>query len=77
MTNKRTADISIDAHRSDSKVRIRVTLILDVDREEWDLSYGSGETIEELRDDVKRYILNNIQQSPAADDGAITATRLG
>lgn len=77
MTNKRTADISIDAHRSDSKVRIRVTLILDVDREEWDLSYGSGETIEELRDDVKRYILNNIQQSQAADDGAITATRLG
>ena len=45
-------------------VRVRVTLILDVDPEAWELDYGvSGRR--EIQEDVKEYVRNAVVQGPA------------
>ena len=50
-------------------MKVRVTLVVEVDPETWEMIYGTGR--KELRDDVKQYALGQLQQSAAADEGGI------
>jgi len=51
---------------------VTVNLKITVDPEEWARSYSvTGK--DAIRDDVRRYILNHLQQSVAADECALTA----
>lgn len=58
-------------------MKVRVTLTIDVDRESWSTIYGTTEGANEVRDDVRSYVLNQIQQSAAADEGGIVSARIG
>ena len=55
-----------------TKIKIRIELTVEVDPETWDLEYGT----EELRQDVKDYVLNHVQGSAASESGAIVSTTL-
>lgn len=66
-------------------MRIRVTLSLEVDPERWQLIYpemwqliyGNGYPgAAEVRGDVRDYVLNAVQQCPAAQEDAITRVTL-
>jgi hypothetical protein len=43
--------------------RISVSVTLEVDPEEWDREYGNGSSAKEVREDVKGYVKNLLQQS--------------
>lgn len=45
-------------------VRVRVTLILDVDPKAWELDYGISDR-REIQNDVKEYVRNAVAQGPA------------
>ena len=45
-------------------VRVRVTLILDVDPKAWELDYGISDR-REIQNDVKEYVRNAVVQGPA------------
>jgi hypothetical protein len=47
-------------------MRIRMTLLIDVDAEKWDQEFDTSKGYE-VRADVKRYILTLIQASEAAE----------
>ncbi|WP_330478690.1 hypothetical protein OG301_26800 [Streptomyces platensis] len=58
-------------------MKVRVTLSLDIDLEDWSLAYGTDpKDPAAVRENVKEYVLNAIQQSAAADEGGIRETRL-
>lgn len=58
-------------------MKIRVTLSLEVDPEMWQLIYGNGYPgAAEVRGDVRDYVLNAVQQCPAAQEDAITSVTL-
>lgn len=54
-------------------MKIVVTLVLTVDRSQWELMYGSSD---DFRNDVKYHVLNDIQCTSASDEGAITEVEL-
>ena len=57
-------------------MKIGVVLTVEVDPEAWALEYGTGTTASEVRQDVRDYVLNMVQQCAAAEADAITAARL-
>lgn len=50
-------------------MKVRVTLTIDVDPEAWTLAYGTEP--DQIRDDVKTYVLGTVQHSPPANEGGI------
>jgi hypothetical protein len=56
---------------SPKPIKVRMTVTVEVDTSEWASLYGINES--EVREDVKGYIRNLVQQSPAQDEGAITS----
>lgn len=51
-------------------MKVTVTLSIDVDIDEWESLYG---TRENLRTEVRRYALEQVSGSAAAEEGAITS----
>ncbi len=60
-------------------MKVRVTLTIDVDRDAWNSIYGNGngDGAAEVRDDVRAYVLEQVQGSAAADEGGILNARIG
>jgi hypothetical protein len=59
-------------------VKVFVTLSIDVDAAAWDAAYGTGTAAGAVRDDVRRYVLTQVQESAAArEDRALKFARLG
>ncbi len=54
------------------RVKVVVKLIVEVDAEEWNAAYGCGDKVAEIREDVKRYMLNQTQQSPGVQESSGT-----
>lgn len=52
-------------------MKVRITLTVDVDQDAWYETYGDDR--DEIRENVKSYVLNHIQCSAAAEEEAITA----
>ena len=50
-------------------MKVRVVLTVEVDAEAWEAIYDTAR--EDLREDVKTYVLSQVQGSAAADEGAI------
>jgi hypothetical protein len=46
-------------------VKVRVTLVVDVDSEAWSREYGIE--LANVREDVRNYILTGIQESPQVE----------
>jgi len=46
------------------KIRVRVTLVVDVDADEWTMDYGV-EGPRNIQNDVRAYIRNAVDQGPA------------
>lgn len=58
-------------------MKVRVTLSLDIDPESWSLAYGTNpRDLAALREDVRSYVLNDIQNAPPVEEGGITDVRL-
>ena len=60
-------------------MKVSVTLSIDVDPETWAENYAesTGPSASAVREDVRRYVLSQVQQSAARECGAITFVRLG
>lgn len=58
-------------------MRIRVELVIEVDPESWDRTYGNGARRSDVREDVREYVLDAIQQSAAAQETGMTARLSG
>lgn len=58
-------------------MKVRITLTIDVDRESWSVIYGTTDAATDVREGVRSYVLNQIQQSDAADEGGIVSARIG
>ena len=39
-------------------MKVTVTLVVDVDPQDWDADYGTGTSAADVRADVKRHVLN-------------------
>lgn len=56
--------------------KISVSVVLTVDRDAWDLAYGTGTDQVTIRDNVREHILNMLHEltsgNSGAGDGAIT-----
>lgn len=50
-------------------MKVRVTLTIDVDEAAWTLAYGTEP--EDIREDVKSYVLGSVEHSAAANEGGI------
>lgn len=57
-------------------MKVTITLSVEVDRDAWELTYGAHDAVATLRTDVKEYVLNHVQGSAAAEEGAITRVTL-
>jgi hypothetical protein len=57
-------------------VKITVTLALDIDPEAWDRQYVTGADSTAIRDHVRRYVLQQVQHSVAAENEWIKSARL-
>lgn len=57
-------------------MKVSVTLSVEVDRDEWTAAYGA-DAAAAIRADVRRYVLDLVQQSAASESGAIPFVRLG
>ena len=55
-------------------MRIRITLTVDVDPDNWAMTYGTEP--EEIRESVREYVREYVQQSAAADEDAIRSVTL-
>lgn len=56
-------------------MKVRVILSVEIDEAAWEDIYGDcGES---LRDEIRNYVLHNMRDSAAAEDGAILSVRLG
>lgn len=44
-------------------MKIVITLALEIDPEAWHDTYGHGDTPRAVRDDVRSYVLNHVQQA--------------
>lgn len=53
-------------------MRIAVTVVIDVDPDEWADIYGGDKA--DVRQDVKEYVLNDVQQSAGMQDTGATVT---
>ncbi|MBA0054323.1 hypothetical protein E0L36_26770 [Streptomyces sp. AJS327] len=51
------------------KMKVRVEITVEVDREEWSLAYGVEDKADAIRADVKTYVANGID---GASDAPIT-----
>lgn len=51
-------------------MKVRVTLLLDVDADQWAEGYGT--TRKDIREDVRDYVTNAVGGSAAASDGLFT-----
>lgn len=57
-------------------MRVRVSLSVEVDRDEWERQYGvDAHMVAVIRDDVRRYVVGAVRDSAAADSGAIVEVR--
>lgn len=57
-------------------MKVRVTLVIDVDLDAHAQTYGAYPTDSENRQDVKEYVLNHIQSSAAVDEGVFREVRM-
>lgn len=57
-------------------MRVSVTLALDVDRETWAATYGTGEDAAGVRADVREYVANAVRGTAAVDEFAITSVEM-
>jgi hypothetical protein len=55
---------------------VRVTLMIDVDPEAWEQEYGIGPEEAHIREDVRAYVLCQLQDSAAAESGAVQQVKL-
>lgn len=55
-------------------MKIRVELTVEIDPDAWEMTYGTPR--DELRQDVKTYVLGYIQGSAAAEEDCITRVTL-
>lgn len=55
------------------RVKVRVALTLEIDPEVWALEYGEQEN---LREDVRGYVLEMIYGASASESGAIADVKL-
>jgi hypothetical protein len=53
-------------------MRVRATLTLEIDSDAWIDTYGPNDSV---REDVRRYVFNQITGSPAAEEGAIRSVK--
>ena len=58
-------------------MRVRVTLTVEVDRDNWVEVYGTGATAADVRYDVRAYVREQVQGSAAADEACITRVTVG
>lgn len=56
-----------------STIKVRACLEIEVDRDAWDEVYGSVGRPNELREEVRGYVLQAIQESGAAEERAIVS----
>ena len=56
--------------KSPGTVQISVNVTLEVNRAEWDLTYGTGTGVGVVRDNVREYVLNMLHGLTAGDSGA-------
>jgi hypothetical protein len=54
-----------------STTTVRLVLSVEVDRETWGLTYGDETDAATVRDAVRRYVVDMVQNCPAADEDAI------
>lgn len=47
-------------------MKVRITMTVNIDPEEWSLTYDVDE--KDVREDVKRYVINAVQQSAGIQD---------
>jgi hypothetical protein len=57
-------------------MKIAIHITIDVDPAEWDLIYGNGSRPDEVREGVRQYVGNLVQESPGmTESGAIVSIR--
>jgi hypothetical protein len=56
-------------------MKLKISLVVQVDPKAWQEIYGIDS--ESVRDDVRAYVLNQISQSAAAEEGGITSVGAG
>jgi hypothetical protein len=57
-------------------MKVSVTLSLDVDPAAWDLAYGTGTEAKAVREDVRQYVLNQLQGIAPVDEGGVRSVEL-
>lgn len=55
-------------------IKISVNLQVEVDPDEWVAAFGNGSTPAEVREAVKRYVLNNAQYAPCLEESGAKVT---
>jgi hypothetical protein len=58
------------------KIKIRVTLSIEVDPKEWHAVYGNGDQPAQVRDDVKSYVFTAVSESAGMDESEAQVTLL-
>lgn len=59
-----------------SRIKVAVSLTVELEPEEWDRIYGTGPDAAAVRKDVRAYLLNAAQQqSGIAESGAVVTLR--
>lgn len=58
------------------RVKVTVPLIMEIDPEAWDLTYGTGTKVADIREDVREYIVNAVMNTGAAHEGAVVSAVL-
>jgi hypothetical protein len=49
-------------------MKIRVNLVIDLDRQKWNLIYGTGPGANAVRSDVREYVLNAVWGQPGIEE---------
>ena len=57
-------------------MKITITVVLEIDRDAWELAYGTQPSAADLREDVRSYVLDAMQGSAAAMEGGIRSAQL-
>lgn len=56
-------------------MKIKISLTIEVDPKEW--GYGTGDSAAEVRADVRRYVLNSVQNLAGIAESDATVTMAG
>jgi hypothetical protein len=56
--------------------KVSVNLVIEVDPDSWDLAYGTGTKVADIRDDVREYVLNAMLSTAPVDEGGIVDVTL-